>query len=88
MQRLLDFGEGRFRVAPKCRSQLLKWIGNKQRFAPEIVSFFPARFGVYREPFLGSAAVLATLAPRQGVGSDIFAPLVEIWQTLRTTQPA
>jgi DNA adenine methylase len=84
MQRLLDFGEGRFRLAPKCRSQLLKWIGNKQRFAPEIVSFFPARFGTYIEPFLGSAAVLATLAPRRAIGSDVFQPLVEIWQTLRS----
>ncbi|MDE3068547.1 MAG: DNA adenine methylase [Verrucomicrobiota bacterium] len=62
--------------------QLLKWIGNKQRFAAEIVSFFPQRFGVYYEPFLGSGAVLATLAPKQAVGSDSFPVLVEIWQTL------
>jgi DNA adenine methylase len=63
--------------------QLLKWIGNKQKFAPEIVSYFPSNFKVYREPFLGSGAVLGTLAPKQGVGSDAFGPLVEIWQTLR-----
>lgn len=62
--------------------QLLKWIGNKQRFASEIVSYFPQRFGVYYEPFLGSGAVLATLAPKKGVGSDSFPPLVEIWQAL------
>jgi DNA adenine methylase len=65
------------------RSQLLKWIGNKQRFAHEIVSCFPARFGTYYEPFIGSGSVLATIAPRQAVGSDVFGPLVEIWQTLR-----
>ena len=29
------------------KSQLLKWIGNKQRFAHEIISFFPERFGAY-----------------------------------------
>ena len=62
--------------------QLLKWIGNKQRFASEIVSFFPQRFGVYYEPFLGSGAVLATLAPKKAVGSDSFPPLIEIWQTV------
>jgi DNA adenine methylase len=62
--------------------QLLKWIGNKQRFAAEIVSFFPPRFGVYYEPFLGSGAVLATLAPGKAVGSDSFPLLIEIWQTL------
>ena len=36
-------------VAP-LKTQLLKWIGNKQRFAHEIVGQFPARFGTYFEP--------------------------------------
>jgi len=62
--------------------QLLKWIGNKQRFAHEIASFFPTEFNRYIEPFLGSGAVLATLAPKRAIGSDIFKPLMEIWQTL------
>lgn len=62
--------------------QLLKWIGNKQRFAHEIVSYFPERFDRYFEPFLGSGAVLGTLAPREGIASDVFTPLIEIWQTL------
>jgi DNA adenine methylase len=84
MQRLLNFGEGQFRRPHTWHSQLLKWIGNKQRFAPEIVSFFPVSIGSYFEPFLGSAAVLATLAPHRAVGSDVFRPLVEIWQTLHT----
>ena len=64
------------------KGQLLKWIGNKQRVAKEIISFFPQRFGTYFEPFLGSGAVLATLAPEQGIGSDVFSPLMEIWETL------
>jgi DNA adenine methylase len=62
---------------------LLKWIGNKQRFAHEIVALFPQRFGAYFEPFLGSGAVLGTLAPERAVGSDAFGPLSEIWATLR-----
>jgi len=65
------------------RRQLLKWIGNKQRFAHEIVSCFPRHFGAFYEPFLGSGAVLATLAHGPSFGSDIFEPLVEIWKTLR-----
>ena len=69
------------RVRP-FKSQLLKWIGNKQRFAHEIVSYFPARYGTYYEPFIGSGGVLATLSPPRAVGSDVFKPLVEIWQTL------
>lgn len=62
--------------------QLLKWIGNKQRFAHEIIGYFPKRFGRYFEPFLGSGGVLGTLAPKRAEASDILQPLIEIWQTL------
>lgn len=68
----------------KPRKQLLKWIGNKQRFASEIISYFPATYEKYFEPFLGSGAVLGTLAPERAIASDIFKPLIEIWQTLHT----
>ena len=63
--------------------QLLKWIGNKHRMAAEIVSYFPKDYREYREPFLGSGAVLATLCPKRAVGSDSFPPLMEIWQALK-----
>jgi DNA adenine methylase len=65
------------------KSQLLKWIGNKQRFAHKIISFFPRRFGAYHEPFLGSAAVLGVLSPKRAEAADCFLPLIEIWQTLK-----
>lgn len=83
-QRTLFDEEEQHKVAP-FKTQLLKWIGSKQRFAHKIASFFPARFGTYFEPFLGSGAVLATLAPKRAIASDIFKPLVEIWQTLHDT---
>jgi len=66
-------------AAPK---PLLKWIGSKHRVAVEIVSYLPESFGTYFEPFLGSGAMLGTLAPTRAVGSDYFKPLMEIWQTL------
>lgn len=62
--------------------QLLKWIGNKQRFAAQIAAQFPRSYRRYYEPFIGSGAVLATLAPGNGVASDVFPPLVEIWRAL------
>lgn len=65
------------------KTQLLKWIGNKQKFANAIVSYFLKDFGTFYEPFLGSGAVMGTLAPKRGVGSDSFKPLIEIWQILR-----
>ena len=69
-------------VAP-FKLQLLKWVGNKQRFAHEIASYFPRDFRRYFEPFLGSGAVLGTFAPASAVASDVFPPLMQIWQTLR-----
>ncbi len=46
--------------------------------------FFPKEFGNYYEPFLGSGAVLATLAPNQAVASDTFLYLIQIFQTLQS----
>lgn len=72
-----------FQLVRPFKVQLLKWIGNKQRFAHEIASFFPTNIRVYREPFLGSGAVLAALQHPKAIGSDCFGPLIEIWQALR-----
>lgn len=83
MQPLLQFGDGHQSEIAPFKTQLLKWVGSKQRFAHEIVSYFPLDFGRYFEPFLGSGAVLGTLAPNKAVASDVFKPLLEIWQTLR-----
>jgi DNA adenine methylase len=68
-------------VAP-FKTQLLKWIGNKQQFAHKIASFFPKDIATYWEPFLGSGAVLGALQPPDAVGSDTFGPLMEIWRCL------
>jgi DNA adenine methylase len=83
MQLDLSYGLPVTQSIPPLKSQLLKWIGNKQRFAQEIISFFPKNFNSYFEPFLGSGAVLGTLAPIRGVGSDIYKPLIEIWLQLK-----
>ncbi|MDL1911127.1 Dam family site-specific DNA-(adenine-N6)-methyltransferase [Chloroflexi bacterium CFX6] len=64
-------------------TSLLKWIGSKQRMAHEIISYFPVEFGTYFEPFLGSGGVLGTLIPKTAIASDVFAPLMEIWQMLK-----
>jgi DNA adenine methylase len=81
MQQLLFDGSMSRTVKP-FKAQLLKWIGNKQRFAHEIASYFPDDIGTFYEPFLGSGAVLGTLAPKRAVGSDGFKPLATIWETL------
>lgn len=73
----------RFATFTPPKSQLLKWVGNKQKVASEIAKCFPIDFDTFYEPFLGSGAVMATVSPDIGVGSDIFGPLVGIWQKLK-----
>jgi DNA adenine methylase len=63
-------------------SQLLKWVGNKQRFAYEIISYFPKKIGTFFEPFVGSGAVIGTLAPVKGIAGDTNKPLVDLWNTV------
>ena len=77
------FSEVRTVAFTRPRGSLLKWVGNKYRMAEEVTSYFPPDFGTFYEPFLGSGSILATVAPANGVGSDVFAPLVDIWTTLK-----
>lgn len=80
MQLSLD---SKFALYTPPKTQLLKWVGNKQKFAGAITKCFPASYGTFYEPFLGSAAIMATMAPLKGVGSDTFKPLIDIWQQLK-----
>ena len=75
--------ENKYQTYYPPKSQLLKWVGNKQKFAVEITKNFPVKYGRYFEPFLGSGAILATVAPHNGMGSDTFKPLMEIWKMLK-----
>ena len=69
---------------------LLKWIGNKQRFAETIIAYMPETFNNYYEPFLGSGAVLAELLYmdttrlfphfQHAYGSDILPFLIDIFE--------
>jgi len=66
------------------KTQLLKWVGNKQKQAIDIIEFFPKNYGMYIEPFLGSGGVLGVLAPEKAVASDVFPPLFQIWEALHS----
>ncbi|MHB8296627.1 MAG: Dam family site-specific DNA-(adenine-N6)-methyltransferase [Acidimicrobiales bacterium] len=72
---------GRLNPAP-FKMQLLKWVGNKQRFGHELARYFPADYRCYYEPFLGAGGVLGVVAPHTAVASDAFEPLIGIWQCL------
>lgn len=72
---------------------LLKWIGNKRKYAELIVSYMPENFNDYYEPFLGSGAVMAELLYsdseklfphlKQAYGSDVLPFLIDIFDLVK-----
>ncbi len=64
--------------------QLIKYIGNKTRFAEHICSHFPRDYHTYYEPFVGSGAVLGCLAPHRAVVCDVIKPLIDLWRLVQT----
>lgn len=74
---------------------LLKWIGNKQRFADKIISYMPTQFDSYYEPFLGSGAVMAALLQADSTmmfphfnvayGSDILPFLIDVFSEVKNS---
>jgi DNA adenine methylase len=58
---------------------LVKWTGSKRSQADAIRQEIPD-FRCYFEPFLGSGAVLFTVAGSPSVGGDVYGPLIELWK--------
>ena len=70
---------------------LIKWSGSKRAQADAIAALFPAnRRGTYYEPFLGGGSVLYLGAQRfkNARASDLYAPLIEIWRTVKESPEA
>jgi DNA adenine methylase len=73
--------------------QLLKWVGNKHRFAETIVSHMPPTMNTYIEPFLGSGSILAALSAanqdslfpiyKKAIASDILPFLIDIFNYVK-----
>ncbi len=66
------------------RGQLLKWVGNKHRYAEVIAHYLPDEFGTYYEPFVGTGAILATLRPERAVAGDTLPMLVALLQLVQS----
>jgi site-specific DNA-methyltransferase (adenine-specific) len=62
---------------------LVKWTGSKRSQADSIRKEMPV-FDRYFEPFLGSGAVLFTVAGSPAVGGDIYRPLIDLWSIVQS----
>jgi len=66
---------------------ILKWTGSKRKQANDIISLFPDDYNRYIEPFLGGGALLYLVSKesnREIIGNDIYAPLIEFWNDVKT----
>jgi DNA adenine methylase len=61
----------------------LKWAGGKRQLLSEIRKFYPRRYGIYFEPFVGAGAVLFDLQPRETVINDANGELVNVYRIIR-----
>ena len=90
----ISYMNGVMRMIPA----LLKWIGNKRKYAELIVSYMPEKFNDYYEPFLGSGAVMAELLfsdsekffPHivKAHGSDVLPFLIDIFDLVKDNPDA
>ncbi len=64
----------------------ITWVGNKEKYAPCIISIFPPDLNQYGEPFSGSAAVLLALLPdpnRLDIYNDLDADLSNFYSCVK-----
>ncbi|MHB8243327.1 MAG: DNA adenine methylase [Solirubrobacteraceae bacterium] len=70
------------------RGQILKWVGNKYRYAGVIADHLPVEFDTYYEPFVGTGAVLATMRPERAVAGDTLPMLIALLKKVQTEPDA
>ncbi len=64
-------------------SPVLKWAGGKTQLLEQIAARMPAEYNHYYEPFVGSAAVLFSIAPAQAFINDVNEQLVNLYVQLK-----
>lgn len=62
---------------------VIKWSGSKRSQASKIMSFFPAEYKTYYEPFVGGGSILYEANRGQSVCGDICEPLIALWNEIK-----
>lgn len=61
----------------------LKWVGGKTQLLESIRKKIPSHYNNYFEPFVGGAAVLLGLQPKQATINDINEQLINLYRQLK-----
>jgi DNA adenine methylase len=62
----------------------LRWAGSKRALLPQVVPHLPHEYGMYFEPFAGSAALFFLLEPRQATIADACSDLMRAYRAVRS----
>ena len=62
---------------------IIKWVGGKRELAPIIKEMMPTTYNRYYEPFLGGAAVLLDLNPKEAYVNDINSEMINMYIQVR-----
>ena len=63
----------------------LKWAGGQTQLVESIRKKIPSHYNNYFEPFVGGAAVLLELQPKQATINDINEQLINLYRQLKTS---
>lgn len=61
----------------------MRWPGSKNRLAAQLKTYFPASYGSYIEPFVGSGSVWLSICPNQAIVGDINPHLMHLYQVVK-----
>lgn len=62
---------------------VIKWAGGKRQLIQRYKEYFPTRYNVYHEPFLGGGAVFFHLAPPVSYLSDSNEELINMYRVIQ-----
>ena len=65
---------------------VIKWSGSKRSQSAQIKAYLPDKFNRYYEPFVGGGSMLYAINPTDAACGDICAPLIDLWNEIKTIQ--
>jgi DNA adenine methylase len=64
-------------------SPLIKWSGGKGDEIKFFEKYFPKKYDLYIEPFVGGGSVFFYLSPKKSVISDVHVELIDLYQSIK-----
>ncbi len=62
---------------------VIKWSGSKRSQAAAILSYMPAHFNTYYEPFIGGGSIMYAVSPEKAICGDVCKPLIDLWKEIK-----